>query len=71
MRRLRGLAAVDPEIRQGIRARDERRRHGLRLITGDLTERYGRPESRKQSEVVDVLHMLSSFESFDALMQGD
>jgi AcrR family transcriptional regulator len=71
IRRLRGLAAVDPEIQQGIRARDERRRHGLGVITGRLTERYGRPESRKQSEVVDVLHMLTSFETFDALMQDD
>jgi hypothetical protein len=38
---------------------------------GRLTERYGRPEATKQNEVVDVLHMLTSFETFDALIRNE
>ncbi|MGH2353459.1 MAG: TetR/AcrR family transcriptional regulator [Chloroflexota bacterium] len=67
IRRLRSLAALDTEMEQGLRARDERRRQGLRVIVGRLAARYGRPAPEAIDETVDVLHMLTSFESFDSL----
>ncbi len=52
------------------RTRNERRRNGLRVIL----ERYGRsnrPLSPKQEPIaLDTLHMLTSFETFDALAES-
>ncbi|HLJ81077.1 MAG TPA: TetR/AcrR family transcriptional regulator, partial [Ktedonobacterales bacterium] len=64
LRRLRGLAALDPDFEQVIRARDEWRRGGLRVIVGRLMERYGRPSQEAFDETVDVLFTLTSFECF-------
>src|SRR5205085_3542762 len=66
-RRLRGLAALDPDFEQVIRARDEWRRHGLRVIAGRLAEKYGRPAPEAFDELVNVLYTLISFECFDML----
>ena len=66
-RRLRGLAALDPDFEQVIRARDERRRQGLRVIVQRFVEKYGRPESSALDEVVNVLSTLIGFECFDTL----
>ena len=67
IRRLHALAAIDAQIALGIHARNERRRNGLRVIV----ERYCRsypPLTALQAPVaVDTLHMLTSFETFDAL----
>ncbi len=64
-RRLRGLAALDPDFEQVIRARDERRRQGLRVIVQRLVR--GQPEPSAFDEVVDVLYTLISYECFDIL----
>ncbi len=66
-RRLRALAALDPDFEQVVRARDERRRQGLRIIIGRFIEKYGRPAPEAFGETVDVLYTLLSFESFDTL----
>jgi len=66
-RRLRGLAALDADFEQVIRARDERRRTGLRVIVGRLVEKSGQPALAALDEVVDVLYTLTSFETFDML----
>jgi AcrR family transcriptional regulator len=71
LRRLRSLAALDPELAQGVRARDARRRKGLELLAGRLTDRYGHPAHGGLGEAVVVLHMLTSFETFDALADPD
>jgi AcrR family transcriptional regulator len=67
LRRLRALAALDPDIEQVIRARDERRREGLRVLVERLAERHRQPGPEARAEAVDVLHTLTSFETFDAL----
>lgn len=67
IRRLHALGAIDPEITKGLQARNERRRNGLRVIL----DRYGssyRPLTPTQEPIaLDTLHMLTSFETFDAL----
>jgi AcrR family transcriptional regulator len=67
IRRLHGLGAIDSEIGRGLRARNERRRNGVSVIV----ERYERsylPLSPMEKPIaIDTLHMLTSFETFDAL----
>lgn len=65
-RRIRGLAALDPDFEQAVRSRDEWRRKGLRVIVGRLAEHYGRPTT-SLDEAVDMLYTLIGFECFDTL----
>jgi len=67
LRRLRGLAALDPDFEQVLGARDERRRQGLGVLVRRLAGGYGRPASEAVDETVDVLYTLLSFECFDTL----
>lgn len=71
LRRLRSLAALDPELEQGVRARDARRRAGLELLAARLADRYTHPPPEALEEAVAVLHMLTSFETFDTLAGPD
>lgn len=66
-RRLRGLAALDADFEQVIRARDERRRYGLRVIIQRRIEQCGQPEPAAFDEMVNILYTLISFECFDTL----
>jgi AcrR family transcriptional regulator len=66
-RRLRGLAALDSDFEQVIRARDERRRHGLSVILQRLVEQHGQPAPEAFDGTVNVLYTLTSFETFDTL----
>ncbi len=66
-RRLRGLAALDADFEQVIRARDEGRRRGLGVLVGRCTEKYGHPAPEAHDELVSVLFTLTSFEFFDTL----
>jgi AcrR family transcriptional regulator len=66
-RRLRGLAALDPDFEQVIRARDERRRQGLRVILARLGEGHGQQEAVGSDQVIDILYTLIAFEFFDTL----
>jgi AcrR family transcriptional regulator len=62
IRRLRALMATDADFEASINARDQRRRELLRGIV----RRMG-IAGRRARDAVDTLHMLTSFESFDAL----
>ena len=66
-RRLRGLAALDSDFEQVIRARDERRRQGLSVILQRLVEQHGKPTPEAFDETVNILYTLTSFETFDTL----
>ncbi|HEU5098788.1 MAG TPA: helix-turn-helix domain-containing protein [Roseiflexaceae bacterium] len=66
-RRLRGLAALDPEFELVIRARDERRRRGAEVLVQRLAERTGRPAPNEKDQNVDLLFTLTSFDTFDTL----
>jgi AcrR family transcriptional regulator len=67
LRRLRGLAALDAELEGALRARNEWRRTGLTVIAGRIAQAQGQPAPDENDDVVTVLHMLTSFESVDAL----
>jgi hypothetical protein len=71
LRRARALAALDAEIAASVRARDERRREHLSRIVGRLYEEKGSASAKRLAAVVDVLHMLTSFETFDALSSAE
>ena len=66
-RRIRGMAALDPDFEVTIRGRDERRRQLLRLALGRLAENYGKPSVESFDEAVDILYALTSFATFDTL----
>ena len=66
-RRLRALSALDPDFEKVIKARDERRREGLRVILQRFVETYGKPASEAIDEIVNILFTLLSFETFDTL----
>lgn len=67
MRRLRGLAALDADFEQVIRARDEGRRRGLRVLAGRIAVQYGHPTPETLDETINALYTLTSFEFFDTL----
>ncbi len=66
-RRIHGLAALDPDFEQVVRARDERRRQGLRVLVQRIAEQHSRPAPETLDEAVDILYTLISFECFDIL----
>ena len=66
LRRLRGMAALDPELDEVLLARNEGRRNGLKAIVGRLPKE-GRAQSQSVDDTVDLLHTMISFESFDVL----
>lgn len=66
-RRLRGLAAIDPEFEQVVRSRDERRRTGLKVILQRLAGQSGLPAAESLDELVQVTFVLTSFDTFDML----
>jgi AcrR family transcriptional regulator len=67
MRRLRALAALDPDFEQVIRTRDEWRRRGVRAIMQRFVEKHMLSPTEHLDETVDALFTLLSFETFDTL----
>ncbi len=71
IRRLRGMATLDAEIDQGIRARDARRQQAVReIIRRTVLGGKKKLSTGQQSLTADVLSMLTSFESYDALARA-
>jgi AcrR family transcriptional regulator len=71
IRRLHGIGVVDSEIGAGLRARNERRRNGLRVIVQRYCNVYPPLTSLQKPVAIDTLHMLTSFETFDSLSGSD
>src|SRR5262245_8025848 len=71
MRRLRGMAALDPEIAQGIHARDARRPGiALEILKRASSSRHTKRGGGQQRSTADVLGMLTSFETYDVLARA-
>src|SRR5512141_1673671 len=69
VRRLRALALLDPQVEQGVHARDHRRQQGARTIAGRLARAVG-PLAVSTGEAADLLHTFTSFEVYDSLAVG-
>jgi AcrR family transcriptional regulator len=67
IRRLHALGAIDAEIGEGLRTRNERRRNGLLVIVERYCNVYPPLTPPQLPVAIDALHMLTSFETFDAL----
>jgi AcrR family transcriptional regulator len=70
-RRLRSLAALDPDVGAVISARDERNRTGLEVVVGRIVADPDITISARPDDAVRVLHTLTSFETFDSLAGDD
>lgn len=70
MRRLRALAALDPDVGAVIAARDQRRRQGLAVLVSRLPASAG-SAGRAAEQTVQMLYALTSFESFDTIAGQD
>lgn len=71
MRRLRALAALDPEVKEVIAARDQRRHDALEVIVGRILDSAEHQPLPASEQLVRTLSMLTSFETFDALAGPD
>lgn len=71
IRRLHGIAALDPEVGRGDEGRNRRRRDALTLLLRRLQAERGTPADDRLDEVVALLHMLTSFEAMDLLAGPD
>jgi len=67
IRRLHAVGAIDSEIGRGLHARNERRRQGLRVLVEHYSRVYPALTPLQEPVAIDTLHMLTSFETFDAL----
>jgi AcrR family transcriptional regulator len=66
-RRIRAMAALDPDFDQSIRGRDERRRQILRTLLERATAVHGKPSEEAFEVTVEILYALTSFAMYDAL----
>jgi AcrR family transcriptional regulator len=67
IRRVHALAALDPALAQSVHTRNAHRRHELEAILKRVRGQYGHPGFSKFSEAVEIVYMLTSFETFDHL----
>jgi AcrR family transcriptional regulator len=68
IRRLRAMAALDPEIREGIDSRDARRHHIAREILKRMADAAKKKyDDESFSATADVIAMLTGFATYDAL----
>jgi AcrR family transcriptional regulator len=70
-RRLRALAALDPDVGAVIAARDDRNRTGLKVLVGRIAAQPGLTMSVPPDVAVRMLHTLTTFETFDSLAGAD
>jgi AcrR family transcriptional regulator len=70
MRRLRALAALDPEVEKVVTARDGWRHRGVEILVERLRQQP-RGGTIDAEEAVRALHALTSFEMFDSLAGVD
>jgi hypothetical protein len=67
LRRIHGIAAIDPEVGAALEARNRRRRMAATRVVGVL----GKSANGKDaSERINALYALTSFEFYSAVMEG-
>ncbi|MGC1424822.1 MAG: TetR/AcrR family transcriptional regulator [Terracidiphilus sp.] len=66
LKRIHGIAAVDPEFGKAVQARNQRRQ----MAATRVVERIGDGVREQKSETIACLVALTSFEFFDALVES-
>ena len=69
LRRVHGIAAIDPELGAAVEARNQRRKMAAARIVDGLERQSGRPVESKAQKAA-ALYALTSFEFFDVLADG-
>ena len=67
IRRVHALASLDPALAHSVQQRNAHRRNELESILKRVRGQYGHPGFSKFSEALEIVFMLSSFETFDQL----
>ncbi len=70
IRRIHGMAAIDPEFGAAVEARNQRRRGAAARVVGLLNRSSGEPDVVDRTQSGATLYALTSFEFFDALAEG-
>src|SRR5262249_6874316 len=63
IRRIRGLSLIDADFERAVRARDERRREGVRTILRPGAGKYKHPPPRPLAELTPIPHTLTTFDT--------
>ena len=66
IRRIHGLAALDPELGRIDRARNERRRMAASRVVDAFIRRFGKPVALDRADAIDLLFTATSFDFFDS-----
>lgn len=69
LRRVHGIAAVDPEFGAVVEARNQRRRFAATRVI-EMLDRQSGHEGADREQRIATLHALTSFEFFDALSES-
>lgn len=69
IRRVHGIAATDPEFGAVVEARNQRRKFAATRVIEMLDRRNGKDAVNREQRIT-VLYALTSFEFFDALVEG-
>jgi AcrR family transcriptional regulator len=70
LRRIHGIAAIDPELGAVLEARNRRRQMAATRVVDQLNRKSGRRESEDKAQRAATLYALTSFEFFDALAES-
>jgi AcrR family transcriptional regulator len=70
IRRIHGIAAIDPELGVAVEARNRRRQTAAARIVDRLDKRSGARETADRMKKTAMLWALTSFEFFDVLAEG-
>jgi len=70
IRRIHGIAAIDPEFGEVVAARNKRRQTAAFRIVDRLNRRGGSFSEADQAQQAATLYALTSFEFFDALAES-
>lgn len=70
IRRIHGIAAIDPEFGAAVEARNRRRQAAAARVVDRMTSRDGEKDVQKKAQRIAALYALTSFEFFDALVES-
>jgi AcrR family transcriptional regulator len=70
LKRIHGIAAIDPEFGDALRARNQRRRMAAKRVIERLDSGVQAKSAEDKSERIACLIALTSFEFFDALVES-